>query len=253
MISYTSANFAFGMMWGGEEAHQLSVLKIEDVLLAVNKAYRDMIQHNVSGLSLKKVTDFKCNDAQTRDKKAILNLKTEKIKELKQHVAEQVVSVFKSGYFSHEALCEDFVTSFLRVIQELNAAIISFGLPDAKIAEDEITYGLAQKIVNMTFKYLYLFDDKEKYESIFKQCHMPLDSYILDYLRSGVDAEWKVDAIKSDDKWSKLEEEDYTRISESILKKCKEQSDDLRYPLFAEFYIWPKALAYAKQKEDPKK
>jgi hypothetical protein len=69
---------------------------------------------------------------------------------------------------------------------------------------------------------------------------MPLDSYILDYLRT--DSEWEISAISKDYKWSKLNEGEYTKISEAIQKKCKEKANDLQYPLFAEFYIWPLAL-----------
>lgn len=45
-----------------------------------------------------------------------------------------------------------------------------------------VHYGKAQKIVNMTFKYLYcVMDDKEDY---FMFCHVPLDSIILDWIWS---------------------------------------------------------------------
>lgn len=44
----------------------------------------------------------------------------------------------------------------------------------------EVHYGKAQKILNMTFKNLYCtkFRSKEKY---FEHCHMPLDSYTLEW------------------------------------------------------------------------
>lgn len=46
------------------------------------------------------------------------------------------------------------------------------------------TYGKAQKIVNMTFKYLYCCDDfRTTKEEHFAYCHMPLDSYTLEWFK----------------------------------------------------------------------
>ena len=47
----------------------------------------------------------------------------------------------------------------------------------------DIHYGKAQKIVNMTFKYLYCLVDENK-RSYFDYCHIPLDSVILDWIWS---------------------------------------------------------------------
>lgn len=47
-------------------------------------------------------------------------------------------------------------------------------------------YGMAQKIVNMAFKYLYCFDDANIYYNKFADCHMPLDSFTLKWFYSKV-------------------------------------------------------------------
>lgn len=241
-VSVTSKNFAFGMMWGGKAFHALSVLSVEDVCLAVNKAYRDMIQHNVPGLGLQKLANYKCTGDKARQarKKEIFAEKQTLINAMKQRLAAAIVGTFQKGTLDHEALCESFIADFGEVIRRLNAALADFGLEGAAIDPASITYGLAQKIVNMTFKYAYLFDDSGNHKDVFKACHMPLDRYILGYLRTvGV---WKVDAVREDDTWSKLSKEDYQRISGAIFAKCGEMEGDLRYPLFAEFYIWPLTL-----------
>ena len=70
-------------------------------------------------------------------------------------------------------------------------------------------YGKAQKIVNMTFKYLFCIDfGKKKYEKWFFFCHMTLDSYTLDWIRQNrfIFTENKVKVPKSLT-WSKLEAE----------------------------------------------
>ena len=43
------------------------------------------------------------------------------------------------------------------------------------------TYGKAQKIVNMAFKYLYCCEDANTKEEYFKYCHVALDSYTLEW------------------------------------------------------------------------
>ena len=42
-------------------------------------------------------------------------------------------------------------------------------------------YGKAQKIVNMTFKYLYCCEDACDFEKYFAFCHVPLDSFTIEW------------------------------------------------------------------------
>lgn len=50
--------------------------------------------------------------------------------------------------------------------------------------EYSVTVGQAQKIINMTFKFLYcLFQGEQDYDKYFQYCHMPLDSYTLAWFR----------------------------------------------------------------------
>ena len=44
-----------------------------------------------------------------------------------------------------------------------------------------VQYGKAQKIVNMTMKELYCLPGSEKYEKHFDYCHIPLDSFTLEW------------------------------------------------------------------------
>ena len=111
------------------------------------------------------------------------------------------------------------------------------------------TFGQGQKIVNMAFKYLFCLKGAENYP-IFQQCHMPLDSFTLEWYKRFV---WKrkntsTPTLTGDDKWSNLSEEKYAGIANAIataLKTapefvCNNQSVTLpEFPLFAEFYIWP--------------
>ena len=134
---------------------------------------------------------------------------------------------------------------------------------------DSISYGKAQKVVNMTFKYAYCLDvisnikeeDKEKY---FIYCHMPLDSYTLEWFKRKIVKAKKIrvcskNNVKYIPTWSNIEysvtEEDkgysYMVIQDAIRKYFDKSINDeipgcflkkdksALTPLQAEFYIWP--------------
>lgn len=62
------------------------------------------------------------------------------------------------------SLCEQFLDDYNEILSTIKTSIV---------------YGHAQKLINMTFKYLYCFSDASNYEAKFQHCHMPIDSLIL--------------------------------------------------------------------------
>ena len=64
----------------------------------------------------------------------------------------------KTAIFDHDAFCE------------------------VLVSRKRMSYGHAQKIVNMAFKYLCCLPGAENYADKFKVCHMPLDSIMLEWL-----------------------------------------------------------------------
>ena len=79
-------------------------------------------------------------------------------------------------------------------------------------------YGLAQKLINMTFKYLYVFSDLifvDKAIPDFSSCDCPLDSIII-----------KKAHIK-DCVWSKLTEQQYLECQAKITELLNANSLDL--------------------------
>lgn len=75
-------------------------------------------------------------------------------------------------------------------------------------------FGLAQKLVNMTFKYLYVFSDlifKGKGMPDFSKCDCPIDSIILK--KAGI----------NDCAWSKLTNEQYETCQEKISEFLKNE------------------------------
>ncbi len=129
------------------------------------------------------------------------------------------------GYFSlsdqdfdklHESWCENFLND----------------LQDSKY--EQATYGQAQKVVNMAFKYLYCCDGVDR--SKFKDCHMALDSFTLNwYIREVL----KVDK-NIVDKWSKLDDVAYKKIQTDIRNHLTE-----KIVIEEEFIIWPDEILIA--------
>lgn len=103
-------------------------------------------------------------------------------------------------------------------------------------------YGKAQKIINMMFKHLYCMNFGEESawqvldEGYFQYCHMPLDSFTLDWL-------YRKDGIAVCE-WSNL---DYVHSTMKPSTCYNDYVDRVRklFPLLsltafqAEFYIWP--------------
>ncbi len=122
---------------------------------------------------------------------------------------------------------------------------------------DSVTFGQAQKIVNMTFKYLYCLKDADKYNGVFEKCHMPLDSFTLEWYKRYV---WKKEEYKImyNVKWSNLNEYAYRKITDAI-KNYLDSNPQFNYKgqnmslsqnrLVSEFYIWPEMQMHISTEE----
>ena len=89
----------------------------------------------------------------------------------------------------------------------------------------KLTYGQAQKWINMTIKYLYLFGGYT-FDSVFEELHIPVDNYILDI------ANKKLGIDKPKTPWSKWNEKQYCNYQNEIKSKIKIA------PLLWEFEKW---------------
>lgn len=111
------------------------------------------------------------------------------------------------------------------------------------------TYGKAQKIVNMSFKYLYCREDDESYRNHFKYCHMPLDSFTLEWFKREQFGQNRPNKIITS--WSNLENSENdadTFIYDGkeyysyhfYKKKIREIANGMVIsPLEMEFIVWP--------------
>ena len=86
----------------------------------------------------------------------------------------------------------------------------------------KFTYGQAQKWLNMTLKYLSMFDHK-CIETIYEYCHVPIDNYIIECVGKKFKTTWS--RIDSYDEYIKFQEDFRSEYNNSI-------------PLDKEFYMW---------------
>ncbi len=113
------------------------------------------------------------------------------------------------------------------------------------------SFGKAQKIVNMGFKYFYCLDqsrNNHKYDN--NKRDIPLDKNILDFYYS-YRKKLKIENDKIISSWSKITKEDYIEVQDNLKKYIKnliskKHIKDLKFemsPIKAEFIIWNYAMA----------
>ncbi len=210
------------------EKFSMSPTNKEDVLLAVKKAYIDMTPRTIKGLA----------DAHKKDDFE------EKFDDILSELADSFVNYFKSDPpknekkfdEGHGKRCKNFLQNFNTLLKDYDI--------------EKISYGKAKKIVNMTFKYIYCFDDNIDF-NYFKYCHMTLDRYTLKWFLEDVRVWLEKDNCKfAKNKipaWSNLDKGDndkelfsYLWIQTQIRKYLNKQDKYSKIPFIAEFTIWNK-------------
>lgn len=217
-----------------DEKFSMSPTNKEDVLLAVKKAYIDMTPRTIKGLAgVHKLEDFE-----------------KEFNEILSELVDRFVDYFKSDLPQNEKefdewhgeICENFLQGFNKLLKDYDI--------------EKISYGKAQKIVNMTFKYIYCFDDNIDFD-YFKYCHMTLDRYTLEWFLEDVRmwlmennckfAKNKIPAWSNLDKGKSDKEFSYLWIQTQIRKYLNKQDKYSKIPFIAEFTIWKK---YKTDKKD---
>ena len=106
-------------------------------------------------------------------------------------------------------------------------------------------YGVWQKFVNMTFKYLYCMKDLfPEFDSIWSQCHCPIDTIIAKSLNTQLQrigasqAELELSYLISRSKkisWNNISEKNYETFQKQVLQVC--EVDNIT-PLQFDFLYW---------------
>ena len=110
------------------------------------------------------------------------------------------------------------------------------------------TYGQAQKVVNMTFKYLYCLPDATTtYNEYFEYCHVALDSFTLEWIWRNCDPRSR--DLNKYEAWSNLNKDDYYAGKtkrpgyDSIVALYRDKIPSSLHtdctPFQAEFIFWP--------------
>ena len=100
------------------------------------------------------------------------------------------------------------------------------------VNDNKLTFGQAQKLMNMTFKYLYCCKDlRDQYEKHFAFCHMPLDGLTLEWYKNTDNAK-----AYNGEKWSKITDQKMYQSIQNQIRKELNQKDIL----LEEFSIWQK-------------
>ena len=117
-------------------------------------------------------------------------------------ICNRVQSIFKDQYYCFSRDC----------IDEVAGCFGSHGtICSEKNKQRYVTsYGMAQKIVNMSYKYFYTFNDYLEEKNIdFSTCDCPIDSVILKKLP------------KIDNPWSKITKKEYEKCQENIKEQIE--------------------------------
>ena len=168
---FLSSAFLRGIAFGknvsvfNNSSATMSIKNIDDIILAVKKAYIDM-----SPRTFEKNDDWWKNPQNVKiDKKG--KLKNERTKDMEndwqvaknkefEWLAGEFYTYFQNGCGAfkvwHKTICNDFLERFKPILNQ-------YGYD----ADKSLKYGKAQKIVNMTFKYLFCFDDAKNYAEKF--------------------------------------------------------------------------------------
>lgn len=95
----------------------------------------------------------------------------------------------------------------------------------------KLTYGQAQKWINMTIKYLYLFGGYA-FDCVFEYLHIPIDNYIF------VAVEKELRIVRPNNSWSKLDKTEYLKYQKDIRERIEKDSNIDVPPLLWEFKNW---------------
>lgn len=98
-------------------------------------------------------------------------------------------------------------------------------------ADFGMKYGVWQKFINMSFKYMYCINDKLKNALTldFKECHIPLDDNTLLWCRNK--------AITDITAWNNIDRNDYIKIRDGVRNEIKNKPN-VDNALQLEFLVW---------------
>lgn len=201
---------------------------------AVRRAYSDMSRHTLHFTS----EEYYAKDAE----KLKENLKKKLVCRFLEF-ADRVLQVSSDTDFDdiHNEMCQ-------KVSEVFTTKDETSGLIPIELNKGSFSMGQAQKVVNMVWKYVYLFyqyyyavskkyqQELHQFERIIAFLHAPLDSYLI-YAVSKKTSKYLKSQIKpSNPSWSKMDEEQYKEFQKSLRDALKEEGT---CPFQWELENWP--------------
>lgn len=178
-----------------------------------------------------KIVKYAVEMAYSDTKRVLHGIGSESNKKKKEEALEKITEKIQNNF-----LIAGVVDSFDTLHDELcNIWVNELGT-DTPLGR----YGKAQKIINMTFKYLYTYyyniEDSDILNK-FKDCHFTLDSYTLRWLNGCKNVKNKPRCLNSETTWSKLNRMEYIEIQKYASECVKELFQET--PMIeAEYLIW---------------
>ena len=212
-INHYTKIFIKNIMLGAGNVH-LSLANHDHVLLAVEKAYIAMQPRTFEKL----ISNAKINIAA---KKAVLKDLANKFVDYFKAPAPTTQADFDKW---HKDTCDWFLDEFNKKVMRPS------GYKD-------ISYGKAQKIVNVTFKFLYLYCDiVPGTPGHFTFCHFIIDRYTLIWYKDVVCK--KLGTTPPKKPWRDMDYPEYIEIQYNTRKYLGMQEEYSQNPFLAEFEIW---------------
>ena len=123
----------------------------------------------------------------------------------------------------HNRLCVDFLSQFASICSK-------YGKPSP-------TFGNAQKLINMTYKYLACYSDYDDFADLFSNCHIPIDGNLLNIFESVYAVAGVTNKAYNNRSWSQLDDADYSNLITAYQTAMTGRINNHPW-LAVDFYCW---------------
>lgn len=203
--------------------------KAEITELCAKRAYKDLARTVDFVYSTTRLDNMRKKTALSQDKKNAINFENAKAELIKsvcddiKKFIDELKCINKKQFDDwHSEKCESIKDSMNK------ATFIEDGKNDAKLVNNNFTYGQAQKWLNMTLKYLWLLDmlpDGLSEDSL----HVPIDSFILQALKDSyhvkdITGSGETYYYNKTVAWSALNDSEYKELQDEIKKIAKKEN-----------------------------
>ncbi len=206
---------------------------LNDIFMeAVRRAYGDMSRHTLH---------FNCQEYIGDSKNAQANREQLRIRivELIKDWQNKLFDITDQESFDvfHNQCCENIISIF--TTEDANGLIPIRATPqNADKAERKATfsYGQAQKVFNMIWKYVYLFynyfnalscedyaDELKNYQTIIKYLHTPIDSFVIDAATNKKN-DYYLGCKPTDIPWSQFYYDEYISLQKDIRNELNKKN-----------------------------